>query len=76
MIAPLTTTRSQDEYIVDKYMGLLKWNEMVATRESGFPPSLPIQDNMEYIQTTDMYKALLGMPKGGNLHSHEGGEHI
>lgn len=62
---------SEDEYIVDKYMGLLKWNEMVATRESGFPPSLPIQDNMEYIQTTDMYKALLGMPKGGNLHSHE-----
>ena len=44
----------------------------MATMVSGFPPSRPIEEMLQYIQSTEIYNALRTLPKGGTLHSHEG----
>ena len=31
----------------------------------------PIEEQMDYIQTTDVYRVLNKLPKGGNMHTHE-----
>ena len=31
----------------------------------------PIEEQKDYIQTTDVYKVLKKLPKGGNMHTHE-----
>ena len=58
--------------MADRYLSYLKWKEFQRTRKSGLPASLPMERNMAEVQDTEVYKALLKMPKGGNLHSHEG----
>jgi len=60
------------EHTVDHYLQYLKWREFKATKDNGFPPSRPIEEKLAYIQTTEIYNALVKFPKGGNMHSHEG----
>jgi len=60
-----------DERIVNNYLEYLKWREFNATRLTGFPPSRPIEEKLNYIRSTEVYAALKKLPKGGNMHSHE-----
>jgi len=61
----------QSEQTVDHYLQYLKWREFIATKKSGFPPSRPIEEKLDYITSTEIYEALVKLPKGGNMHSHE-----
>ena len=49
---------------------MLKWREFNATRNA-FPPLRPVEEMMDQIQRSDIYRVLKMMPKGGNMHSHE-----
>lgn len=59
------------EQTVDHYLQYLKWREFVKTKDTGFPPSRPLEENLERIESSEIYKALFTFPKGGNMHSHE-----
>ena len=48
----------------------------MATQNTGFPPARPIEEMLQYIQSTEVYNALKPLPKGGNLHSHEGFQYL
>ena len=66
------------EKIVDIYFQMLKSNEFKALNSSNpdtskyFYPSRPIETELEQIQSSNLYKQLKLLPKGGNLHMHEG----
>ncbi|CAD5112283.1 DgyrCDS1512 [Dimorphilus gyrociliatus] len=64
---------NDDEKIVDNYLHFLKVNEFLKTSDSsvGFPPSRPIEEKLEDIKRSDVYKELINLPKGGNMHTHE-----
>ncbi|KAK2193588.1 hypothetical protein NP493_11g04015 [Ridgeia piscesae] len=62
---------SEDEQIADRYLQLLKRQEFKATRKTGFPPSRPLEETLDTIVHSDVYRVLKMLPKGGLLHSHE-----
>ena len=53
-------------------MGFLKWKEFLRTRETGLPASMPMEKHLEAVEASEVYQVLYKLPKGGNLHSHEG----
>ena len=48
----------------------------VCNQTNWFPPSRPIEEKLDDIQKSEIYAALKSFPKGGILHSHEGGYRI
>lgn len=60
----------QDEKIVDNYLEFLKWKEFNNTQDN-FLPSRPIEDVLEDIKTSDVFRILKTLPKGGNMHLHQ-----
>ena len=56
---------------MDRYLQYLKWEEFEATKVSGFPPSRPIEETMDSVAKSAVFKTLYGLPKGAILHSHE-----
>ena len=69
---------STREKIVDIYFQKLKSEEFKALNSSSpdtskyFYPSRPIETELVQIQNSNLYKQLKLLPKGGNLHMHEG----
>ena len=57
--------------IVDHYLRYLKWKEYKRTAPV-FLPSRPIEETLENITTSYLYKVLKRLPKGGDIHTHEG----
>lgn len=62
----------QDEKIVDNFLAYHKWKDMEFFGKDNFPPSKPIEKMLQPVQQTQLYSYLRELPKGGNLHSHEG----
>jgi hypothetical protein len=50
----------------------MKWVEFESQRESGFRAMRPINEELENIKNSDVFRLLKSFPKGGILHSHEG----
>ena len=61
----------QDEELVNQYLGYLKWLEFNRTKPA-VHPSRPVQEVLSDVVKSDLYEALRTMPKGGNMHIHEG----
>ena len=57
--------------VVDHYLRYLKWKEYKRTAPV-FLPSRPIEETLENITTSYLYKVLKRLPKGGDMHTHEG----
>ncbi|WAR17117.1 AGSA-like protein [Mya arenaria] len=62
---------THDEKIVDNYLGFLKRQEFERTRHD-FPPSRPIELVLPTIRESKVYSVLKKLPKGGNMHLHQG----
>ncbi|XP_052769350.1 adenosine deaminase AGSA-like [Mya arenaria] len=62
---------SKDENIVKDYLDFLKRQEFERTRHD-FPPSRPIELVLPTIRTSKVYSVLKKLPKGGNMHIHQG----
>ena len=56
---------------MNHYLQYLKWGEFQKTKDTDFPPARPIEDMMENIMNSEVYRVLLNFPKGGNMHTHE-----
>ena len=61
----------QNEQIVDHYLQYLKYKHFEDTKDTGFPPLRPIQEVKDIIEASDVYRLLVHMPKGRNMHTHE-----
>ncbi|KAK2148037.1 hypothetical protein LSH36_519g01009 [Paralvinella palmiformis] len=59
------------EEIVDRYLQYKKYEHFLEVKDSGFPPQRPIQEVLDIIQSSDVYRLLEKLPKGGNMHTHE-----
>ncbi|XP_052765532.1 adenosine deaminase AGSA-like isoform X1 [Mya arenaria] len=62
---------TNDEIIADNYLGFLKRQELERTRHD-FPPSRPIELVLPTIRASKVYAVLKKLPKGGNMHLHQG----
>ena len=66
------------ENVLNIYFEKLKAEELKATNSINpsttqhFYPSRPIETELALIQNSDLYRQLKLLPKGGNLHMHEG----
>ena len=69
-LSKLCLFSKQDETIVENYFEYLKWLEFKATRDA-FPPARPVQDYLQQIKKSEVYKILKKFPKGGNMHVHQ-----
>ena len=57
--------------MVNNYLGYLKWEEFEKTYPV-FPPSRPIEQQLNHILSSEVYRVLKKLPKGGDMHVHEG----
>ena len=57
---------------MDNFLAYHKWKDMQFFGKDNFPPSKPIEKMLQPVQMTELYSYLKELPKGGNLHSHEG----
>ena len=62
---------NEKENVVSMYFEKLKYDEIKRTGLSNFYPLKPIETEYNSIITTELYRELVYLPKGGNLHMHE-----
>jgi len=67
-------TLNADEQIADRYLQYVKYEHFQETKVTGFPPQRPIQEVKDQIESSQVYRLLKSLPKGGNMHTHENHE--
>ncbi|ELU04955.1 hypothetical protein CAPTEDRAFT_218760 [Capitella teleta] len=65
------TSLNKEEAVVDHYLNYQKWVEFDSRRYSGFPSMRPLDEELDNIKNSEVYRLLKSFPKGGILHSHE-----
>jgi hypothetical protein len=62
---------SNKEKVVSFYFEKVKDDEFTRLGLSKFDPALPVESELNDIQSSYVYELLRQMPKGGNIHIHE-----